>query len=176
MASPIGTPAPSHNKLRLTPSLARSVGFGPVFFPAQRRLRHRAIHRLPGPVNALHLVILVQPVRPELLKDSGLAPLLKSQMGRGTAANPGRVQRVPLTAGTQDEHNAIHGLPVWNRGTAPNRRISCRTFWQQRLDPFPHRIGELPPPRRRVRSFHTPLLSSWDAQCPRRIQKQDVLG
>ena len=140
MASPIGTPAPSHNKLRLTPSLARSVGLGPVFFPAQRRLRHRAIHRLPGPVNALHLVILVQPVRPELLKDPGLAPLLKPQMGRETAANSGRVQRVPLTSCAQDEHNAIHGLPVGNRGAAPKRRIARRTCRQQRLDPFPHRI------------------------------------
>src|SRR3712207_8319772 len=52
-ASPIGTPCPSVSRLRLTPRLPRSVGFGPVFFPPERCLRHRAIHTQPVPVQAL---------------------------------------------------------------------------------------------------------------------------
>ena len=40
---PSGTPRRSERIDRLTPSLPRSVGFLPVFFPAQRRLGHRAV-------------------------------------------------------------------------------------------------------------------------------------
>ncbi len=36
---------------RLTPSLPRSVGFLPVFFPAQWRLGHRPVHALPFPLD-----------------------------------------------------------------------------------------------------------------------------
>src|SRR5439155_19045974 len=48
IVSPTGTPAPSVRRLRLVPSLARSVGFGPVFFPAQRGFG--SSHR-PSPAN-----------------------------------------------------------------------------------------------------------------------------
>ena len=38
-----GTPLASVSKLRLVPPLARSVGFGPVFFSPERRLGHRPV-------------------------------------------------------------------------------------------------------------------------------------
>ena len=54
-ATPNGTPAASTRTDRLTPSLPRSVGFGPVFFPAQRRLGHapsRLCHCQSMPINS----------------------------------------------------------------------------------------------------------------------------
>jgi hypothetical protein len=44
-AMPIGTPCPSVSRLRFAPCFARSVGFGPLFFPSKRRFCHRSIHR-----------------------------------------------------------------------------------------------------------------------------------
>src|SRR5262245_53827567 len=82
-ASPIGTPCPSVNRLRLTPPLARSVGFGPVFFPSQRRLGHGTVHAQPVPVNALEFVKLFHPRLPEFQGDVRVDPHLKPVMGRG---------------------------------------------------------------------------------------------
>src|SRR5262245_13362470 len=56
-ARPTGTPSPSTSRLRLTPLLARSVGFFPVFFPPEGGLGHAAVHAQPGPVDALQLVV-----------------------------------------------------------------------------------------------------------------------
>src|SRR5438105_2787672 len=64
MARPTGTPDLSASKLRLTPSLARSVGLGPVVFPPERRFGHRAVHREPSPVDTLELVIIQEPSLP----------------------------------------------------------------------------------------------------------------
>ena len=47
IARPKGTPRPSVNTDRLTPNLPRSVGFFPVFFPAQGSLGGRAVQTLP---------------------------------------------------------------------------------------------------------------------------------
>src|SRR4029453_15264696 len=65
-ARPLGMPFASVNTLRFTPALPRSVGFGPVFFPAQGRFGHRAVHAQPFPVYPLYFVILLQPGLPEL--------------------------------------------------------------------------------------------------------------
>jgi len=73
-AMPMGIPVPSRGKLRLTPPLAPSVGFGPVFFPAQRRLRHRPIPR--PPLEPLQFVIFLEPQRPRLAEHAFLTPLL----------------------------------------------------------------------------------------------------
>src|SRR5436305_7480896 len=97
MARPMGTPCPSVSKLRLTPALARSVGLGPVFFPAQRRFGHRPVHAQPGPVDPFDLIVRHQPGRPELLEDPGLDPLLEAVMGRGRGTDAGGRQRLPLT-------------------------------------------------------------------------------
>src|ERR687886_2322448 len=82
-ATPIGTPCPSVSRLRLTPCLPRSVGFGPVFFPPKRCLRHRSVHTQPVPVNALQLVKLFHSCKPEFLEDPRLDPLLEAVVGGG---------------------------------------------------------------------------------------------
>ena len=80
---PTGTPWPSVNRLRLTPLLARSVGLGPVFFPAEGGLRHCSVHTQPLPVDPLQLIKLFHSRLPQLQKDPGLYPLLKPVMGGG---------------------------------------------------------------------------------------------
>src|SRR5512136_869869 len=85
-ARPIGPPCPSVNRLRLTPDLARSVGLGPLFSPAQRGFGHRPVHTHPFPVNALQLVKAIHPHLPEFQKHPGCNPLLIAIVGGGTGA------------------------------------------------------------------------------------------
>src|SRR5215470_2862915 len=77
-ARPTGTPWPSTSRLRLTPFLARSVGFLPVFFPPEGRLGHAPVQRQPGPVNALQAVVLQQPGLPQRQEDAVGDPLLEA--------------------------------------------------------------------------------------------------
>src|SRR5262245_61666224 len=93
MASPTGTPLASTSRLRLAPSLPRSVGFWPVFFPPEGRLGHAPVHRQPLPVEPLQLVVLLQPALPELLEDAGPDPLLEAAVGRALGADAGGRQR-----------------------------------------------------------------------------------
>src|SRR5215469_2783671 len=90
MASPTGMPLASTNRLRLAPSLPRSVGFLPVFFPPEGRLGHAPVHRQPPPVQPLQRVVLLQAVLPKLLEDAGLDPLLEAAVGGTLGANTGR--------------------------------------------------------------------------------------
>src|SRR5688572_1332182 len=73
-ASPRGIPADSVSRLRFVPDLARSVGLGPLFFPSQRRLRHRAIHGQPVPVDADEFVVSFQRSHPGLLENTRFGP------------------------------------------------------------------------------------------------------
>src|SRR5437868_14630623 len=77
---PIGMPWPSVSRLRLVPALARSVGLGPVFFPAQGRFGHHAVQGLPLPFNADPLVKFQQPSPPEILEEARGAPFLEAVM------------------------------------------------------------------------------------------------
>src|SRR5215203_398940 len=79
-ATPRGTPAPSVKTERFTPDFARSVGFGPVFFPAQRRFGQRPVDALEVPLNALQIVVLQERHVPQLAKHAALGPLLKIMM------------------------------------------------------------------------------------------------
>src|SRR5438093_13116677 len=70
IANPIGTPPPSVRTWRLVPDFARSVGFGPVFFPAQWGFVQRGIGRLPGPLQALCGIIVLHDEDPHRLPHS----------------------------------------------------------------------------------------------------------
>src|ERR1035437_4403182 len=98
MPKPMGTPDASVSRLRLAPSLARSVGLGPLFFPAKRGFGHRAIHRLPRPTDAIQFVIFLQAQRPEPLEHPGGRPLLEPQVRRAAGTKARLVQVVPLAA------------------------------------------------------------------------------
>src|SRR5512135_3888717 len=84
IATPSGTPRPSVSSDRLVPLLARSVGLGPVFPPAQRGLGHRPVQALPLPLDALQFVVLVQGDAPEVSQDPPGGPLLEVVV-QGTA-------------------------------------------------------------------------------------------
>src|SRR5580698_5302306 len=109
-AAPIGTPRPSINTERLTPSLPRSVGFFPVFFPTQRRLVHRPVQTLPLPVDPLQFVVFFQREAPQLLKHTELHPFLKVGVdcaSRSELTGHG----LPLTSSSQDVQNSVHDVP-----------------------------------------------------------------
>jgi hypothetical protein len=142
-ARPTGTPDASVSRLRLVPFLARSVGLGPVFFPAERRLRHRSVHRQPVPVEAYELVVGEQPTAPKLLEDSRFGPLQESAMGRRVTADPRRIECSPLAPGSQDEEDGIHRRTVGNtRVVTPERMRLSRG--QQRLHLGPEGVRESP--------------------------------
>src|SRR4051794_18196472 len=91
-ASPTGTPLASTRRLRLTPFLARSVGFLPVFFPPEGRLGHAPVHTQPGPVDALQAVVLQKAGLPHLEGDARADVLLEAVVGGGAGAEDGGVQ------------------------------------------------------------------------------------
>src|SRR5262245_46503826 len=111
-ATPMGTPAPSVSRLRLTPRLPRSVGFLPVFFPPEGCLGHAPVHRQPGPVDPLQLVVRQQPGLPEPQEHAGGDPLLEPVVGRGPRADAGGVQGLPLAPGPQPEEDGVGARPV----------------------------------------------------------------
>src|SRR5205807_1537091 len=111
-ARPTGMPSASTSRLRLTPFLARSVGLLPAFFPPEGGLGHAPVHRQPGPVDALAVVVGHQARLPHLLEDAGRDPLPEAVVGRGAGAEPGGVQGLPLTAGAEDEEDGLPARPV----------------------------------------------------------------
>src|SRR5262245_39760002 len=108
-ATPSGIPCPSVSTLRLVPSLPRSVGFLPTFFPTQRGLGPSSVHRLPFPVEPLQLIILQQPLLPEPLKHLRRPPCLKAVMDRTRSAEAAR-QRFPLAPRAQHIQDGRHRL------------------------------------------------------------------
>ena len=77
-----GMPFRSVVKLRFVPPLALSVGFFPVFFPAERSLCHRSVGTAEAPVNTFHVVVSFERMFPYLLEHSFLRPFLESPMCR----------------------------------------------------------------------------------------------
>ena len=100
-------PSASTSRLRLTPFLARSVGFLPVFFPPEGRLGHAPVHAQEGPVDALGVVVVEQAGLPPREEDAGPDPLLEAVVGRGARAELGGIQGLPLAAGAQDEEDGV---------------------------------------------------------------------
>src|SRR6516165_8759363 len=80
-ANPTGMPAPSVSRLRLAPFWARSVGFLPVFFPPEGCLGHAPVHRQPGPVDPLPVVVGHQAGLPHGLEDAFFHPALEAVVG-----------------------------------------------------------------------------------------------
>src|SRR5439155_22030358 len=106
-ARPTGMPWPSTSRLRLTPFLARSVGFFPVFFPPKGCLGHAPVHAQPLPVDAHEAVVFDQPGLPERQEHAGLDPLLEAVVGGGARAELGGVKGLPLAAGAEDEEDGL---------------------------------------------------------------------
>src|SRR5215204_103881 len=142
-ARPTGTPCASVSRLRFVPAFARSVGFGPVFFPPEWRLGHRTIHGEPVPVDSLQTVVPQQTLSPELVEDAGVEPLPKAPVGRGARADTGGVQRVPLAPGPEHEEDTSHGVAIRNTRVVAAQRV-LRARRQQRLQSCPERVWDRP--------------------------------
>src|SRR4051794_4975351 len=138
-----GTPRPSISVDRLTPTLPRSVGFFPVFFPTQRRLGHRPVHALPFPIDAFQVIVLGQSELPEFLVHTPLHPLLKVCMDRAARAELPR-HRLPLAACGQDVQDATHDVPPGQSRTAAF--TTGIVNGDHEIDPFPQSLGDLVKP------------------------------
>jgi hypothetical protein len=137
-------PSASTSRLRLTPFLARSVGFLPVFFPPERRLGHAPVQAHPGPVDPFPVIVGQQARLPQLLEDTSRDPFLEAIMGRGTWAKAGSVQSLPLTAGAEHEEDGFHAHSV--RRTRPTATEAMRifVFGKQQREVFPQVVREMP--------------------------------
>jgi hypothetical protein len=152
-ASPTGMPSASTSRLRLAPFLARSVGFLPVFFPPERRLGHAPVHRQPGPVQALPVVVGQEAGLPERLEDALLHPELEAVMGGGPGAEAGGVQGLPLAAGAQDIEDGFHADAVGGRGFAAPEGVRVHPRGDEQGHGFPQVVADAPLVLN-VRTFH----------------------
>ena len=149
-ASPMGTPWPSVNRLRLTPLLARSVGFGPVFFPPERRLGHRAVHAQPVPVDALQLIKLSHPRLPEFQEDVCCNPLLKAVVGGGFGTQLGLRSGLPIGSRAEHVKNGIGTAAIRHARTATAKAVGIHPYWEQRGQNSPELLGDAEPSGRAV--------------------------
>jgi hypothetical protein len=140
----MGIPSASTSRLRLTPFLARSVGFLPVFFPPERRLGHATVHAQPGPVESFPVVVGQQAFLPHLLEDARRDPLLKAIVGGGTRTKAGGVQGLPLTARAQHEQDGLHAHAVGGTRPAAAEAMSVFVLGEQQGDALPQIVWDMP--------------------------------
>lgn len=140
---PRGIPAPSVSRLRFVPSLARSVGLGPVFFPPEGRLGHCPIHREPAPINTFVFIVVQEPLTPDFVEYTCFQPLTEPSVRGGARADPRRIQGVPLAASAEHEQNGRHRVSVRDPRPVASQRMH-RPRWQQRLDLGPQLVRQFP--------------------------------
>jgi hypothetical protein len=110
----------------------------PVFFPAQRRLGHRPIHRLPLPFQTHQVIVFQQGHGPEVGKTATLDQRLKVAVQRAPRTERLR-NGLPLATGPQHIENAVDHPPPRQR--RPPAHLPLMPFRQQRFDAFPHLVG-----------------------------------
>ena len=137
-------PLPSASWLRLTPFLARSVGFLPVFSPPEGRLGHAPVHGQPGPVNAPQAVVLQQAHPPHLQEDAVAHPLLEAVVGGRAGAEAGGVEGLPLAAGAQAVEDGVHADAVGHARAAAAEAVGVLVAGDAQLDLGPQLVGDAP--------------------------------
>jgi hypothetical protein len=137
-------PSPSVSRLRLTPFLARSVGFFPVFFPPEGCLGHAPVHRQPRPVDPLPVIVGHQARLPQGLEDALFHPALEAIVGGGTGAEAGGIEGLPLAAGAQHEEDGFHADAIGGGGLAAAERMCVQSLRDQFGDGQPQIIGNAP--------------------------------
>ena len=136
-ASARGTPLPSVRRERFVPDLPRSVGLGPVFSPAERRLDQRSIEALPAPVDALQLIVFSECFLPEPKEHAPLRPIVKVPMKcRRRTELAGR--RIPLAAGPQNKQDAFEDSTPIN--ARPASELADAIAREKRLHSLPEFI------------------------------------
>src|SRR5688572_16515915 len=141
-AMPKGIPAPSVSNDRLVPDLPRSVGFGPVFPPTERSLRHGPVDALPFPLDAFEFVVFLQGQLPEFGEDALCDQQL--EVAVQAASRPELRRRgFPLTAGSQHIEDPVEDRPPLQRLAS---WMSSPTFAarQPRIEALPECIRDAP--------------------------------
>src|SRR6185437_2906625 len=133
-ATPSGTPRPSTSVERLTPSLPRSVGFFPVFFPTQRRFGYRPVQALPLPADPFQIVVFAQGEFPQLLERAPFHTLLEIGVNRAAGAEL-LGHRLPLAARGQHIQDAAHD--VSHRQSRASALATALVNGKHQIDPFP---------------------------------------
>jgi hypothetical protein len=136
-------PLASTTGCRLVPFLARSVGFGPVFFSPKRCLGHRTVGRKKRPIDAPLVIVVMQKLRPQPSEHSRLGPFDKAPVSRSVTAQSGRVECAPLTARPQDKQDRIHRTTVGYARIVTAQWVGFAR-WQQRFDLRPQSIRNPP--------------------------------
>jgi hypothetical protein len=146
-------PSASTSRLRLTPFLARSVGFLPVFFPPEGRLGHAPVHRQPRPVDALPVVVGQEACLPQRQEDTLLHPELEAVVGGGAGAEAGGVEGLPLATGAQDKEDGFHADAVGSGGFAAAEGMGVDPWRDEHGHGFPEVVADAPLVLN-VRTFH----------------------
>src|SRR5436309_966943 len=146
----IGTPPPSVRTWRLVPALARSVGFGPVFFPTQRGFVQGRIRRLPRPLQALGRIIVLEEQPPHRLPHAVVDPALESPMHCRSRAELPR-DGLPLATRPQHVEHRVQNPPRGNpRPAARALQLLAR---EHVLHDEPQVVRNLPDRRDRSPSY-----------------------
>jgi hypothetical protein len=115
----------------------------PTFFPPKRGFGHRAVHGQPLPINSFQGLVFHQTIGPQRQENARRRPFLEAAMGGTTGTEAGLIQRVPLTPGTEDEENGIHGLTIINAGSMAPQRVQL-PWRKQPLEAFPQLVRHAP--------------------------------
>src|SRR5947209_7315995 len=141
ITTPSGPPWPSTTIDFLVPSLPRSVGFLPVFFPPEPGLAQPSIRALPLPIHRTQLVALRDEGRPDPFHDTAGAPALEPIVDRALGAELAG-ELLPLAAGAHPEDDPVEGgTPV---GGPPAGRLLGPEFPEDGEDLLPQGVRDLP--------------------------------
>jgi hypothetical protein len=117
------------------------VGFLPVFFPPEPGLAQHRVGRLPFPLHPAEFLALGDQDRPDLLEDPAGDPPLEPVVDGALGTEP-LGQLVPLAAAAEAKDDRVEHLPPISHA-APGRLLGPEVL-EDRLDPHPQRVGDLP--------------------------------
>jgi hypothetical protein len=92
----------------------------------------------------LQAVVVEQPQLPQGLEDTGLDPLLEAVVGGGTGAILGGIERLPLTAGAEDEEDGIGTDAISRAWPSPTEAVGIHMPRNTDFHDLPHVIGDAP--------------------------------
>ena len=136
-------PLPPRREANVSPPFCSISRIRTGRLATKRRFPGRPVARQPGPVDPDLLVVVEQTMPPNLVKHPGLLPLLKAPVRRRGAADPGRVQRVPLHPRAEHQQDRIHRSPIGHPRPVTAQRVP-RPSRQQRLHPSPQPVRHPP--------------------------------
>ncbi len=135
--TPMGTPCPSVSRRRFTPPLPRSVGVGPVFFPAQRGFGHGPVHGQPLPVDPPPFLEALDASLPECEKDVCLHPFLEPIVRGRMGTQLGLVEGLPRASRSQDRKDRVGAISIRDAWSSTTEAMGIDMHRQQWLQHGP---------------------------------------